>query len=175
MALTSKTKQATVSQADKDRLMEMLNQSQRKAVELAQAKQQHSAKQPKNWQTLSQEDQQALTLKALEMVIHGKELTPAVKQTLPPKMVQELLQLMQGLDKHRLLATRSIPKRLEFIVERLSKRGILNKPTKAVNPLDQLSPQQRKRQLAAEALELRRQNAIQMVEANKLLPKQQTA
>ena len=174
MALTSKTKQATVSQADKDRLMKMLNQSQRKAVELAQAKQQHSAKQPKNWQTLSQEDQQALTLKALEMVIHGKELTPAVKQTLPPKMVQELLNLMQGLDKHRLLATRSIPKRLEFIVERLHKRGILTKPTKD-NPLDRLSPQQRKRQLAAEALELRRQNAIQMVEANKLLPKQPTA
>ena len=60
-------------------------------------------------------------------------------------------------------------------LERLRKRGILNKSTKAVNPLDQLSPQQRKRQLAAEALELRRQNAIQMVEANKLLPKQQTA
>ena len=86
-------------------------------------------------------------------------------------VVQNLSAALTEQNKHRKLGTRSLPQRLQMLVDRLRARGILDKPTKAENPLERLTPQQQKYQLATEALELRRQNAVQMVEATKLLPK----
>ena len=168
MALTSK--QTKISPQDKARLRKMLDQSQAKAVEMSE----QTSRQPttkRKWEQITQEEQQLILLKAVEMVLRGKELTPALQQTLPSKIVQTLTETVKEQDKHRTLGTRSIPQRLQMLVDRLRSRGLLDKPAKADNPLDRLDPAQRKRQLAAEALELRRQNAIQMVEATKLLPK----
>ena len=171
MALKSKTKQVQVSQQDKARLQKMLEQSQRKALQMEQEQATRSAQSPQNWQQLSQQDREAIMLKALEMTLYNKPLSPAIKQTIPPQVAQALAETVKDLDKHRLLGTRSLPQRLQVIVDRLRNKGLLDKPAKPDSPLDRLDPAQRKRQLAAEALELRRQNAIQMVEANKLLPK----
>ena len=148
----------------------MLDQSQAKAVDMSeQANRQPTTK--RKWGQVTQEEQQLILLKAVEMVLRGKELTPALQQTLPTKIVQALTETVKEQDKYRTLGTRSIPQRLQMLVDRLRSRGLLDKPAKADNPLDRLDPAQRKRQLAAEALELRRQNAIQMTEATKLLPK----
>ena len=100
--------------------------------------------------------------------MHSKEISPAVGQTLPPK----LFSLLEEQRKHLQLGRkRELQPRLEMLVKRLRDKGLLDRPAQPDNPLNRLTPAQRRRQEAAEALELRRQNAIQMVEATKLLPK----
>lgn len=153
---------------DKARLLKILNQSQEKAVQLRQQEQEAQAKKPKAWGSLTRHRQEELILKALESIMHSKEISPAVGQTLPPK----LFSLLEEQRKHLQLGRkRELQPRLEMLVKRLRDKGLLDKPAQPDNPLNRLTPAQRRRQEAAEALELRRQNAIQMVEATKLLPK----
>lgn len=167
----AQTRTTRVSPADKERLHKMLNQSQEAALKLQDKQQEQQALQPKTWATLPQERREDIVLKALEMVLHGKEISPAVGKTLPPK----LLKILEEQRSHLILSrNKALQPRLEMLVSRLRAKGLLDKPTKPSNPLDSLSPEQRKRQEAAEALELRRQNAIQYVEATKLLPKRTT-
>ena len=156
---------------DKARLLKIINQSQDKAVQLRQQEQEAQATKPKAWGSLTRHRQEEIILKALEAILHNKEISPAVGQTLPPK----LLSLLKEQRKHLQLGrSRELQPRLELLVKRLRDKGLLDKPTQPDSPLSRLTPAQRRRQEAAEALELRRQNAIQMVEATKLLPKRTT-
>ena len=126
-----------------------------------------------NKQKRPTQDKQLLILKALETVLHGKPVSKQVAQQLPQGLVQMLNQTLQEQEKHRKLSRpRTLPERLTFLVQRLQARGVLDKPTKQVDPMDLLSPRQRLRQKAVESLELRRQNAVQMVQAQRLLPRQ---
>ena len=126
-----------------------------------------------NKQKRPTQDKQLLILKALETVLHGKPVSSQVAQQLPKGLVQMLNQTLQEQEEHRKLnRPRTLPERLTFLVRRLQARGVLDKPTKQVDPMDLLSPRQRLRQKAVESLELRRQNAVQMVQAQRLLPRQ---
>lgn len=157
-----------VTPQDKARLLKIINQSQDKAVQLQQQIQEQQETKPKAWGSLPQHRREELALKALEMLIHGKEISPAVGKSLPPK----LLSLLQEQRKHLQLGrNRELQPRLELLVKRLRDKGLLDKPPQPDSPLNRLTPAQRRRQEAAEALELRRQNAIQMVQATQLLPK----
>ena len=126
-----------------------------------------------NKQKRPTQDKQLLILKALETVLHGKPVSSQVAQQLPKGLVQMLNQTLQEQEQQRKLnRPRTLPERLTFLVQRLQARGVLDKPTKQVDPMDLLSPHQRLRQKAVESLELRRQNAVQMVQAQRLLPRQ---
>ena len=167
----AQTRTTQISPVDKELLHKMLNQSQEAALKLQDKQQEQQARQPKTWATLPQERREDIVLKALEMVLHGKEISPAVGKTLPPK----LLKILEEQRSHLILSrNKALQPRLEMLVSRLRAKGLLDRPTKPSSPLDSLSPAQRKRQEAAEALELRRQNAIQYVEASKLLPRRTT-
>lgn len=161
----------TPAKEDLKKMREMLAQSYKKAELMSEAEASARATQPRNWERMSRQDKEAVMLKALEMTLHGKELSKAVAQTIPPQVAQELAALVQLQRKHRTLGTRALPERLQALVNRLRNRGLLDKPHQSDNPLDRLTPKQRRVQEAAEALELRRQNAVQMTEAVKLLPK----
>ena len=120
------------------------------------------------WEDKSKADKQLLLLKAVEVVAHGKQLSPQMQAMLPQKLVE----LLQEQQKHRqLYKTRTVPQRLDNLVQRLQAMGVMDKPSKPQNSLDLLTPQQKARQMAVESLELRRQNAVQMVNAQRLLPK----
>lgn len=174
MALQSKRKKAAPDETELKQVDKLLDQTQEAGLRLYRRNRRKQSTQSRPWQTLSREEQEQLMLKVLEMVVHGKEPPPAVRQTLPPQALQLVSELLQEQAKLTKLGSRKIPARLQSVVERLQARGILDKPSQPDSPLDRLTPRQRRRQEAVEALELRRQNAIQMVEARKLLPKQQT-
>lgn len=168
MALVSKY--TKISPQDKARLQQMLDKSQARALELSE-KSNQTPSTARPWDQITPEEQQLILLKAVEMTLMGKGLTTPLQQTLPPPIAQSLSDTPKAQNKHRKLGTRSLPQRLQFLVDRLRAKGLLEPSTKQDNPLDRLTPSQRRHQLAAEALELRRQNAVQMTEAIKLLPK----
>ena len=128
-------------------------------------------KQPKNWNSLTQQQKEGIILKVIEQIVRGKEVSQQMRATLPQSVLRVLGELLEKQGRQRILSTRKIPERLKMITDRLKARGLLSQNPKEENPLKNLPLNKRSRQLAAEALELRRQNAIQMVEANKLLPK----
>ena len=126
---------------------------------------------------MPQDQLEMLILKALELTVRHKPLSPEIQQALPPELLQALLQTLEYQSKREQLGRfRTLPPRLADLVERLYQRGIMSRPVKD-DPLDYLDPSQRKRQLASEALELRRQEAIRTLNARDLLAKgsQQTA
>ena len=125
-----------------------------------------------SWEQMPQHQQEQLILKALELVLYNKPLPQQIYSTLPPKLAKTLSELIHNQQGDTQLGRlRKLPERLQALVDRLQERGLLDKPKRS-NPLDQLDPTQRQRQLAAEALELRRQNATQMLNAQQLLQRE---
>ena len=129
-----------------------------------------ASKLPEQTGKMSEAQLEMLVLKALEITMRHKPLPEAIKQHLPPELIQALLETVaKQSSREQLDKFKTLPPRLADLTERLYKRGIMARPTPQGSPLDNLSPAQRQRQLAAEALELRRQEAIRMVNAQQLL------
>ena len=125
-----------------------------------------------SWEQMSQEQQQLLVHKAVEIILHNKPLPRQISSNLPPKLAKALAEVLHSQQGEiQVGRLRKLPQRLQHLVDRLLERGLLDKPT-AGNPLDSLDPAQRQRQLAVEALQLRRQNATQMLNAQKLLQRE---
>ena len=124
---------------------------------------------------MSEAQRQAVIMRAVETTLHHKPLSDKVRQALPSKVVKALAETLEYQTKQTQLGKfKTMPSRLANLVSRLRSLGIMDKPSKAPDPLDQLDPTQRSRQEAVEAVELRRQNAVRMVNAQKLLPKRST-